>query len=67
MYNPARSPPSSVTLGKQSNLIKCLFLGLNGAGLLTIDFFTSTAMMDRHWYITFLRRVAIHLEKEPVL
>jgi hypothetical protein len=42
-------------------------LGLNGAGLLPIDFFTSTAMMDRHWYITFLRRVAIHLEKEPVL
>jgi hypothetical protein len=44
-----------------------MFLGLNGAGLLPIDFFTSTAMVDRHWYITFLRRVAIHLEKEPVL
>jgi len=45
-----------------------MFLDLNGAGLLPIDFFTSNAMMGRHWSITFLRRVvAIRLEKEPVL
>jgi len=39
----------------------------NGAGLLRIDFFISTAMMGGHWYVKFLNRVAILLEIEPAL
>lgn len=44
-----------------------MFLGLNGAGLLPNYFFTSTAMMGGHWYVKFLNRVAILLEKDPAL
>jgi hypothetical protein len=32
-----------------------MFLGFNGAGLLPIDFFTSTALMGGHWYVKFFK------------
>jgi hypothetical protein len=33
----------------------------------TTLFFSATAMMGGHWYVKFLNRVAILLEKDPAL